>query len=285
MIRSAGYSAVYQSAKEENWQSALEDPGDIVVVAGGDGIVGRVAKRSIGGHAPIAVLPLGTANNVAKTLGVTNIPLRQLVEGWSSARRMKFDVGVATGPWGSTYFIEGLGVGLFTEVMSRLDARGNSDLAHLPNAGEKILSVQEVLKERLHGYPPHKLKVMLEGQDLSGEFILLEAMNIRSIGPNICLAPNADPSDGLFDVAYIRQGEQNELIKYLAKSVAGEPCMPRLSVKRGKYLKIELQGVSVHIDDEAWPKGNAVRSPSPIEISVKLNPDSLVFLAPELEAE
>jgi diacylglycerol kinase (ATP) len=284
MISSAGHSAVYQSANEENWQSALDGAGDIIAVAGGDGIVGRVAKLSIGSHAPIAVLPLGTANNVAKTLGLTDIPLKTLVQGWRSARRVKFDVGTATGPWGSACFIEAVGVGLFTEVMSRLDARGNSDIAHLPHAGQKILSVQEVLKARLHDYPPHKLKVMIDGHDLSGEFVLLEAMNIRSVGPNLCLAPNADPGDGLFDVAYLRQGEQNELIKYLAESVAGELCAPRLTVKRGKFLKIELQGVSVHIDDEAWPKGNAVPSPSPIEISVKLDPESLIFLAPELES-
>ena len=38
----------YQSSKDENWHSALEQSCDIVAVAGGDGIVGTVAKNLIG---------------------------------------------------------------------------------------------------------------------------------------------------------------------------------------------------------------------------------------------
>ncbi len=80
----------------------------------------------IGKHTPLAVLPMGTANNVANALGVADRPLDQLIAGWNGARRMKFDVGAASGPWGSTYFIEGLGLGIFTETMARLDARKTS---------------------------------------------------------------------------------------------------------------------------------------------------------------
>ena len=82
LIRQAGHTASYQSSKDENWQSALEQSCDIVAVAGGDGIVGTVAKNLIGRHVPIGVLPMGTANNVAKTLGLIDRPLEQLVAGW-----------------------------------------------------------------------------------------------------------------------------------------------------------------------------------------------------------
>src|SRR5215813_12881952 len=48
LICRAGHTARYQSSKDESWQSALEQPCDLVAVAGGDGIVGAVAKTLIG---------------------------------------------------------------------------------------------------------------------------------------------------------------------------------------------------------------------------------------------
>ncbi len=155
LIRDAGHTARYQSSKDENWHSALEQACDIVAVAGGDGIIGTVAKHLIGRQVPIAVLPMGTANNIAKTLGLTDRPLEQLIAGWATAPRVKFDVGMASGPWNLKYFIEGLGIGLFTETMYRLDATNNVDLAHLDDTGEKVKSVLEILKERLPTFTPN----------------------------------------------------------------------------------------------------------------------------------
>jgi diacylglycerol kinase family enzyme len=65
LIRGAGYAVVCQSAKDENWHTALKNRGDIVAVAGGDGMVGKVAKRLIGNNIPMAVLPLGSVNDIA----------------------------------------------------------------------------------------------------------------------------------------------------------------------------------------------------------------------------
>ena len=51
--------------------SALDDPGDLAVVAGGDGTVAKVAIGVADTDTPTAaVLPLGTANNIGKALGV-----------------------------------------------------------------------------------------------------------------------------------------------------------------------------------------------------------------------
>ena len=280
LIRGAGHTTAYQSSKEADWDKALKEPGDLVAVAGGDGIVGKVAKKLIGKPVPIAVLPLGTANNIAKTLDVLDQPLTQLVDGWVQARRRKFDVGVASGPWGSTCFIEGLGMGLFTTTMHRLDARDNIDLAHASDSEEKLTSVLEILKDRLPSCPAKPLQLTLDGQDLSGEYVLLEAMNIKSIGPNLHLAPDADPGDGLLDIALLANGEQHQLNSYLSDCIAGKPCSPDLRVHRGKHLQIVWEGSVIHIDDDVWPDtGSNFSSPSTV-IDVNLNPQSLVFLTP-----
>jgi len=280
LIRDAGHTARYQSSKDENWQSALEQTCDIVAVAGGDGIIGTVAKHLIGRHVPIAVLPMGTANNIAKTLGLTDRPLEQLIAGWATAPRVKFDVGMASGPWNLKYFIEGLGIGLFAETMYRLDATNNVDLAHVNDTGEKVKSVLEILKERLSSFTPNKLKITLDGRDMSGEYVLLEVMNISYIGPNLRLAPHANPSDGLLDIVLVSKDEQDNLSRYLSHSIEGKLPHPGLTVRTGQHLQIEWDGLTVHIDDDVWPDKASEFPISFNTIDVKIDRHALEFLAP-----
>jgi len=129
-------------------------------------------------------------------------------------------------------------MGLFTTTMHRLDARDNIDLAHASDSEEKLTSVLEILKDRLPSCPAKPLQLTLDGQDLSGEYVLLEAMNIKSIGPNLHLAPDADPGDGLLDIALLANGEQHQLNSYLSDCIASKPCSPDLRVHREKHLQI-----------------------------------------------
>ena len=231
LIRRAGHQLVYQSSTDSHWKSTLERPADLIAVAGGDGIVGTVAKLMIGRGTPIAILPLGTANNIAKTLNLMDVSLTQLINAWGAAPRKKFDAGVANGPWGSARFVEGLGIGLFTDMMTRLDARGNVDLAHLTEPEEKITSVLEMLQARLLTCPEIKLHVTVDGRDLSGEYILFEVMNIKSIGPNLFLAPDADPGDGLFDVVCLTRGAHDTLNRCLEECKEGNRAPTGLPVR------------------------------------------------------
>ncbi len=65
-----------------------------------------------------------------------------------------------------------------------------------------------ILKIRLEACPAIQLKMALDGRDLTGDYVLLEAMNIRSIGPNLRLAPDADPGDGLLDIVLVSDSEE-----------------------------------------------------------------------------
>ena len=280
MIRTAGHQVDYQSAKENSWATTLEGVVDIVAVAGGDGMVGQVAKRLLGTRVPVAVLPIGTANNVATSLGLSGKPLTQLINGWPTARRVKLDVGIATGPWGSRYFIEGLGVGLFAETMRRLDGRSNIDLTYSTDAEEKLMSAIELLQHRLKRSRARELKITLDGRDLSGECILLEALNVGCIGPNLYLAPQADPSDGLLDVVLVGKGEAGQLERYLADCTEGKVCAADLIAHRGKHLRIDWEGYAVHIDDEAWPQSTSTERTEINVIEARLGADFVDLLLP-----
>ena len=108
----AGHAFTYQSTKEKGLEHALEDPGDVVLVAGGDGTVRKAAEFLIGRGIPIALLPLGTANNVSRTLGLSD-SVQEVIFRLATATRVPFDAGVAKGAWGETHFLEGVGLGCF----------------------------------------------------------------------------------------------------------------------------------------------------------------------------
>ena len=281
LIGKSGHRVIYQSSRSADWDKILQEPTDLVAVAGGDGIVGKVAKRMIGKSTPLAVLPIGTANNIANALGLARQPLNQLIAAWRIGRRMKFDVGAATGPWGSTHFIEGLGLGLFAETMSRLDARKNIDIAHHGLTDKKITSVLEIMKVRLEGCQATRLKLELDDQDLSGNYLLLEAMNIRYIGPNLCLAAAADPTDGLFDVVLIADEHRDQLKNYLAERLEGNSECAVLPVRQCRHVHIECQALPIHIDDDLQLKRGAPKRFSSAVIDVTIESGAVEFLALE----
>jgi diacylglycerol kinase family enzyme len=66
----AGHRATYQSAKKKDYKKSLEEPTDLVLAAGGDGMVVKVACRLMDTGIPLSVLPLGTANNLRSQSGI-----------------------------------------------------------------------------------------------------------------------------------------------------------------------------------------------------------------------
>jgi diacylglycerol kinase (ATP) len=275
LIRGAGHKARYQSSKENKWTKALKKPCDIVAVAGGDGTVGKVARRLIGRRTPIAVLPMGIANNVANTLGLSGKTFEELIDGWQAARCVNFDAGLAKGPWGTRYFIEGFGIGLFAETMFRIDNGKQPDPSRSNDPEEEINAALKVLKKQLSNYPPKRMTVRLDGRDRSGEYFLLEAMNVRFIGPKLDFVPRAETNDGLLDVVFVSKEERAKLSQYISDPVKRQRSPVSLTVRRGRHLQVEWQSSPVHIDDRAWPEGVLANA-----VDIKTDAGALVFLAP-----
>src|SRR5204862_5677615 len=69
LLERAGYSVSYFPAKTCDLGEVLGHPAEIIVSAGGDGTVARVVREARSDGPPIAVLPLGTANNIAPSPG------------------------------------------------------------------------------------------------------------------------------------------------------------------------------------------------------------------------
>jgi diacylglycerol kinase family enzyme len=115
-LAKAGHHASYQSTKEPGLKKALKRPTDLVLVAGGDGTTGKVASRLVDSEVPLSLLPLGTANNLARALGFVTSP-EEIIARLEGGKKRAFDVGFAHRPWGESYFFEAAGGGLLADYV------------------------------------------------------------------------------------------------------------------------------------------------------------------------
>ena len=282
LIEEAGHDVRSQSVKKDGWSKILKKPADLVAVAGGDGTVGKVARRMVGKKTPIAVLPLGTANNIARSLGIADRKATHLIAGWARADRMDFDVGLATGPWGTRHFIEGVGMGLFTQAMPWISRNKNMK----QQSGDvRIAYALQLMREHLNGAVPLQLSATLDGEDISGGYLLFEAMNTRYVGPNLFLAPDIEHGEGLLHVVCVTDKDRETLRTYLSNWQNGTMWPADLGVYTGRRLEIEWTGCPVHLDDKSWPDEDVESPPKPpVPIEITIERAAMQFLVPAAEA-
>ncbi|HYP29018.1 MAG TPA: diacylglycerol kinase family protein [Blastocatellia bacterium] len=281
LMRGADYEVVYRTSKED-FAGALDDPGDLVAVAGGDGTVRETAIQILDRRVPIALLPMGTANNIARSLGIRGTT-EDLIAGWATALRKKVTVGVAKSPWGEEHFIEGLGLGLFTKAMSLLDSIDDKAESEFSTTTDKVYRDLSALMVLLSECAPINLEVSVDGEEVSGSYLLLEAMNMNFVGPNLHIAPEADPGDEYLDYVFLAEEDRGDFIHYLNQRLEGKEAVPAVTMKRGRRLLFYWEGSEIHVDDKIWTDGVAAPS-SPQLVNVGLEDRFVEFLVPSGKA-
>ena len=268
-----GYDVRYVSAKDEGWKKWLEKPADLVVVAGGDGTVAKVTRRMAGRGIPVGVLPSGTANNIARTLGLLERPFEDLVRAWKDGRRVKLDLGVAKGPWGERYFVEGLGVGVFASLLT-------SPAADVKKQENAVAAALDRMRKHAEKAEPLEIHARLDGKDISGRYLMIEALNLPYVGPNLHLAHDKQPGDGELVVVLVTEAERSRLLYYLEHWQENRERLAVLPSKRGRRLELEWTGFPLHIDDKLKPKPKSKPKEIAGPAEARLDGDTVEFVVP-----
>lgn len=241
----AGIEAAYCSTKGDKFPYILNDRADLIIAAGGDGTVAKVIKTLPDRDTPIAIVPLGSANNVARTFGIAGAP-HELAEGWRLDRWRRFDIGLAHGPWGRQRFIEGVGLGWLAGVMSRKTTEDVKGAAGL-------MTGRKALRDWLAEAQPMQVCIAIDGQPLQTEELLAaEIVNARYLGPGLPL-PGANPSDGMLGVVAIRRHEREAVLSWM--EAPHRAPMPITEIK-GRRIDFEWEDVRLRLDDQIADHGD-----------------------------
>jgi diacylglycerol kinase family enzyme len=234
---------------------------DALAVAGGDGTVAKAAAALRGSNIPLVILPTGKANNIAQSLAVTG-QVAAIIRNLATARHAPLDIGSASGSWGEKSFVEAAGLGVIADMLrggrsprARLrrfvKTVGRSSESEVRGAAR---GVGRLITRQVARY----YEVRADGNDLSGEYLAVAAMNIRQIGPRLLLAPDANPSDGLLDLVLVTPDARDALVHYVSSPDMTVEHVPVVS-RRVRTAEISWPADDGHLDDKPWPRAREER--------------------------
>lgn len=218
------------------------------LAVGGDGtsfeIVNGVFPHALSGdeRPTIGMLPLGTGNSFLRDFGITKAEhaLRALERGDTQ----RCDVVKATHADGELYFINLLSVGFSAE------AGGLTNRRFKPLGAAGYIAAVLIPAARLK-HPRFSLRVDGGAED-TRPCVLLSFSNSRFTGGTMMMAPEADATDGAFDV--IRIGEMGRLSFVRSfPSIFRGAHVQRPEVEQGRAKVVELsldEAVDAMVDGE-----------------------------------
>jgi diacylglycerol kinase (ATP) len=246
-----------------------------VVVAGGDGTFAEVAtgllRGQLGHYAEIALVPMGTGCDFARTLGVPRDPQGAL-EVLRTGKARRIDAGHARyagkhGAPGDSYFVNAASFGvssLVVELAQRSARRLGGRVAFALATVRALLTHQSA-----------RVTLRVDGElAADGEFALIAAANGRYFGSGMQIAPDARLDDGWLDVVSVAGASGLRLIPKLHKlyngTLLGDPVV---GFRRGRKIEADAAPGAVLLELDGEPAGA-------LPAQIELLPGALSVIGP-----
>lgn len=230
--------------------SDIDESYKYILVAGGDGTVDNVVNciKKMGIDMPIAILPVGTANDFAKFIGMPqklDKACRQILESTPKS----VDIGKVN----DKYFINVASTGLFTDVSQKIDVNLKNTmgkLAYYIKGMEQLTNLRKI-----------KVKVKSEDDVFDGDMYLILVFNGQTAG-NLNLAYKAKVDDGKLDVIIVKACVIKDLIALFIKMIRGD----HLENTSG-LIYFKTDRVSIECDEDIVTDIDGERGPDfPLDI-------------------
>jgi diacylglycerol kinase family enzyme len=281
LLKRHGHSSRYADVRRGLRDDQLLESGDCVVVAGGDGTVRKALIRLAGRKRPAAILPAGTANNIARGLGVAGT-FDEIVDGWRNASPSKMDLGIAEGPWGRVRFVEAFGFGLVGRTMAILGEIDHASAREVADTDEKLYRDMCVMAALAHEVEPIRARIGLRKEKTKDDFLLLEIMNIARAGPGLELAPDADPCDGWLNLVSVSAAERPQLVRGIQRHLAHRDRPHQMPSKPLRNARLSIDPCELRIDDRVELRTEDIRKlpGGRAKVDISVDRGAVLVLAP-----
>ncbi len=171
-------------------RQALAEHASLVFAWGGDGTMNEVAQVMAFASTPLALIPGGSGNGLARELGISMSPVRAIQQGVLGVDRW-LDVGDLDG----RLFVNVAGLGFDAHVARCFNERGQKRgfLAYITT------SLRELLRYRSEAY-----EIALPTETISGPALMVAIANSAQYGNGARVAPDARPDDGRLDLVVVK---------------------------------------------------------------------------------
>jgi YegS/Rv2252/BmrU family lipid kinase len=199
----------------------------LVVVAGGDGTVHHALDGVLAARLPLGILPFGTANNVARTLGLPQDPV-SAVEAIGRGDTRRIDVGRVNG----RPFLTTASMGLSVEITEALDPAAKRRFGALAYA----LAAARVLRRAR----PFHATIRWDKGHLRSRTVQIVVGNGRYYGSALPVAADATIDDHALDLYSIEVRHWWKLLSLVPKLRRGrQGKSPDVSALRARWFEIE----------------------------------------------
>jgi diacylglycerol kinase (ATP) len=170
---------------------AIDRGAETIVTVGGDGTCSRIASTLLerGRHCRLAVVPCGTGNDFAKTLGVEKFTPDEIATLVMSHRRVEIDVGRTD----EHCFLNSCGFGFDASVLEATQAVRflKGDAIYIYSALAQLFTYRGV-------------SVSVGAAAGAARLLMLTVSNGRFLGGAFRIAPRASVTDGKLDIGLFR---------------------------------------------------------------------------------
>jgi YegS/Rv2252/BmrU family lipid kinase len=230
-----------------------------VVAAGGDGTVGLLANR-LPPDTPLAILPLGTENLLAKYLEIE--PGGQATADCLLAKQqVALDVGQANG----RIFLIMASIGFDAEVVHRMHRTRTGNI--------KRSSYFRPIWEAISQYRYPQLRILVDGEPMQPAPTWAFVFNVPRYALNLQIVPEAKADDGLLDLRTFRRGNLFHGLKYLSSVVLRlHRWLQDAAYRQARKIEIDSdEPVPIQLDGD--PAGNT-------PVTIEVIPQRLRVFAP-----
>lgn len=227
---------------------------DRIAVMGGDGTISEVVNGLAGSETALGVIPMGTGNDVARSLGIPIGDIDAALDvAWSGVTR-----AVDVGRERDRLFISVLGIG-FPAIVAA-EANG---FTRLRGPAAFFVAVYKAL-HRLRAVP---LEIRLDDETIERDCVAILVQNTPYTGGGLKMAPAAEVDDGALDVVIVADIGKLDLMVRFPRAYSGRHLEhPSFSVHRSRTITVRSPDPMVKMFDgdlcgrtpleaDVWPAG------------------------------